>query len=162
MILVYPKIWRSLLSLKKSKLPELFLNSVWIAFVTLWTKRDSVFIVSFMSPNTNAQAFSVSLVTQSCLTLFDHMDCSPTRLLCAWDSPGKNTGVGCHSLLQGTFQTQGLNSGLLYCRQIVLPSEPPGKPLRLFAHFKFLYSANSNKIRHSLPSPFHLSNTLLP
>ena len=33
----------------------------------------------------------------------------PTRLLCPWDPPGKNTGVGCHSLLQGIFQTQGLN-----------------------------------------------------
>ena len=39
------------------------------------------------------------LVTQSCPTLCDLMDCSPppTRLLCAWNSPGKNTGVGCHS-----------------------------------------------------------------
>ena len=91
------------------------------------------------------------LVSQSCLTLCDHMDCSPTRLLCAWDSPGKNSEVACHSLLQGTFWTQGLNSGLLHWRQIVLPSEPQGKPLRLFTHFKFLYSANSNKIRQSLP-----------
>ena len=32
----------------------------------------------------------------------------PARLLCPWDSPGKNTGVGCHSLLQGIFLTQGL------------------------------------------------------
>ena len=32
-------------------------------------------------------------------------------------SPGKNTGVGCHFLLQGTFQTQGLNPGLLHCKQ---------------------------------------------
>ena len=31
----------------------------------------------------------------------------PTRLLCLWDSPGKNTGVGCHFLLQGIFPTQG-------------------------------------------------------
>ena len=31
----------------------------------------------------------------------------PTRLLCPWDSPGENTGVGCHCLLQGTFPTQG-------------------------------------------------------
>ena len=31
----------------------------------------------------------------------------------SWDSPGKNTGVGCHFLLQGIFQTQGLNPGLL-------------------------------------------------
>ena len=32
----------------------------------------------------------------------------PARLLCPWDSPGKNIGVGCHALLQGTFPTQGL------------------------------------------------------
>ena len=31
----------------------------------------------------------------------------PTRLLCPWDSPGKNTGVGCHALLQGIFPAQG-------------------------------------------------------
>jgi len=34
-------------------------------------------------------------------------------------SPGKKTGVGSHSLLQGIFLTQGLNLGLLYCRQIL-------------------------------------------
>ena len=33
----------------------------------------------------------------------------PTRLLCSWDSPGKNTGAGCHALLQGIFPTQGSN-----------------------------------------------------
>ena len=33
--------------------------------------------------------------------------------------PGKNTGVGCHSLLQGIFLIQGLNLGLLHCRQIL-------------------------------------------
>ena len=37
----------------------------------------------------------------------------PIRLLCPWDSPGKNTGVGCHALLQGIFPTQGSNSHLL-------------------------------------------------
>ena len=37
------------------------------------------------------------------------VDCSPARLLCLWNSPGKNTGVGSHSLLQGIFSTQGLN-----------------------------------------------------
>ena len=31
----------------------------------------------------------------------------PARLLCPWDSPGKNTGVGCHTLLQEIFMTQG-------------------------------------------------------
>ena len=49
-------------------------------------------------------------VAQSCPTLCDSMDCSP---------PGKDTGVGCHFLLQGIFPTQGSNPGLLHCRQIL-------------------------------------------
>ena len=40
------------------------------------------------------------------------------RLLCSWDSPGKNPGVDCHSILQGIFLTQGSNPRLLHCRQI--------------------------------------------
>ena len=43
----------------------------------------------------------------------------PTRLLCPWNSPGKDTRVGSHSLLQGIFPTQGSNLGLLHCRQIL-------------------------------------------
>ena len=42
-----------------------------------------------------------------------------TRLLCPWNFPGQNTGVGSHSLLQGIFPTQGLNPGLLLGRQIL-------------------------------------------
>ena len=42
-----------------------------------------------------------------------------SRLLCPRDFPGNNTGVGCLCLLQGIFSTQGLNPGLLYCRQIL-------------------------------------------
>ena len=51
----------------------------------------------------------------------------PSRLLCPWDSPGKNTGAGCHFLLQRIFPTQGLNPGLLLCRHS-LPTELSGKP----------------------------------
>ena len=65
------------------------------------------------------------LVAQSCPTL-----CSPARLLCPWDFPGKNTGVGCHSLLQGIFPTQGWNLRLLHWLADSLPSEPPGEPWR--------------------------------
>ena len=54
------------------------------------------------------------LVAQSCLTLFDPMD-----YVCPWNSPGKNTGVSSYSLLRRIFPTQGLNSGLLHCRQIL-------------------------------------------
>ena len=46
------------------------------------------------------------------LTLCD-MWTVPARLLCLWDSAGKNTGGGCHALLQGIFLTQGLNLCLL-------------------------------------------------
>ena len=53
----------------------------------------------------------------------------PTRLLSPWDFPGKNTGVGCHSLLQGIFLTQGLNLGLQHLQAHSLPPEPPEMPL---------------------------------
>ena len=43
----------------------------------------------------------------------------PARLLRPWNSPGKNTGVVCHSLPQGIFPTQGSNPGFLHCRQIL-------------------------------------------
>jgi len=53
----------------------------------------------------------------------------PTRLLCPWNSPDKNTGVGCHALLQGIIPTQESNPGLPHCRQIFLSFELPRKPL---------------------------------
>ena len=43
----------------------------------------------------------------------------PAKLLYPWNSPGSNTGVGSHFLPQGIFPTQGLNLGLLHCRQIL-------------------------------------------
>ena len=58
------------------------------------------------------------LVAQSCLTLRPH-GLQPTRLLRPWDFLGKNTGVGCHCLLQEIFPTQRLNLGLLHCRQML-------------------------------------------
>ena len=51
------------------------------------------------------------LVAQSCPTLCNLM-------VCPWNSPSKDTGVGCHSLLQGIFPTQVLNLSLLHCRWI--------------------------------------------
>ena len=68
------------------------------------------------------------LVTQSCPTLCNPMDCSLPGSSVHRDFPGKNTGVGCHALLQGIFPTQGSNPGLQHCRQILYHLEPPGKP----------------------------------
>ena len=59
------------------------------------------------------------LVAQSCPTLFNPMDCSPKSFSVHEDSPGKNTGEGCHGLLQGIFPPLGLNPGLIHCRQIL-------------------------------------------
>ena len=53
------------------------------------------------------------LITQLCL-FCDPMDCSMGRLLCPWDSSGKNTWMGCHFLLQGIVPTQGYNLYLLH------------------------------------------------
>ena len=47
-----------------------------------------------------------------------------------WDSPGQNTGVGSHWLLQGIFPTQGSNLGLLHCRQILYCLSHWGSPLQ--------------------------------
>ena len=61
----------------------------------------------------------LGLVAQSCSTFCDPMDCSPPDSSVYGDSPGKNTGVDCHSFLQGIFLTQGSNLGLLHRRQIL-------------------------------------------
>ena len=61
---------------------------------------------------------------QLCQTL-----CDPTRLPCSWDFPGKNTGMGCHALLQRIFPTQESNPRLLcllHGQLGSLPLMPPG------------------------------------
>ena len=65
---------------------------------------------------------------QSCPTHCDPMDCSPPGSSVHEDSPGKNTGVGCHDLLQGIFQTQGLNPGLPHCQHILYHLSHQGSP----------------------------------
>ena len=73
---------------------------------------------------------SVCLVAQSCLTLCDPIDCSlPPGSSVHGDSPGKNTGVGCHALLQGTFQTQGSNPGNLPHKRVLYHLSHQGNPL---------------------------------
>ena len=66
------------------------------------------------------------LVAQSCPTLCDPRDCSPPGS--SRNFPGKKAGVGTHALLQGIFLTQGLNPGLLRCRQILYHLSHQGSP----------------------------------
>ena len=58
----------------------------------------------------------------------------PTRLLCPWNSPGRNTEAGSHFFPQGIFSIQGSNSGLLHYKSILL-SEPPGCYVRWITKF---------------------------
>ena len=69
----------------------------------------------------------------SCVRLLRLYGLQPTRLLCPWDSPDKNTGVGCHAFLQGIFLTQGSNLALLHWQVGSLPLAPPGKPSYMVA-----------------------------
>ena len=69
-------------------------------------------------------SFSIFLSFPYKWKLFSHVrlwphGLQPTRFLCPWNSPGKNTGVGCHALLHGIFPTQGSNPGLPRCRWIL-------------------------------------------
>ena len=56
------------------------------------------------------------------------MDYSPARLLCPWDSPGKNTAAGYHAFLKGIFRTQRSKQGLLHCRWILYHLPYKGRP----------------------------------
>ena len=86
-------------------------------------RRSAFFIVQLSHPymttgKTTALTRRCHLVAKFCLTLCDHMNHSPPRLLCPWNSPAKNTGVGSHSLLHWIFLSQEWNLGLLHCKQI--------------------------------------------
>ena len=73
----------------------------------------------------------------SCSVMSDSLQpagLQPTRLLCPWNSLGKSTEVGCHSLLQGIFPTQGSNPGLLHCRQILYHLSHQESPIWVIAY----------------------------
>ena len=67
----------------------------------------------------------------SCVGLCDPMgSLQPTRLLCPWDFPGKNTGVGCHFLLWGSSRPRDLTQASHTADS--LPTGPWGKPQQIF------------------------------
>ena len=78
----------------------------------------------------SAIARGMCLVAQSCLTLCNPLDSSLPGSSVRGDSPGKNTGVGCHVLLQGIFPTQVPNPGLLHCKWILYHLSHQGSSLQ--------------------------------
>ena len=105
-------------------------------------------------------------------------DCSPPGSSVQGDTPGKNTGVGCHALLQGILPTQGLNPGLQHCRQILHCLSHKGSPKSFNGHlFKIKVKLNCRCILSSWkfssvqfnlsvicdsPRPHGLQHTRLP
>ena len=85
-------------------------------------------------------------VAQSCLTLLWLHGLQPTRLLCPWDFPGKNTGMGCHFLLQGVFLIQGLNLCLLHFLHWQVDSLPLSHlGILWLLHYNFNLSSTARK-----------------
>ena len=108
-----------------------------------------------------------------CSVIFDSLQphrLSPARLLFPWNSPGKNTGVGSHSLLKGIFLTQGLKCHL-HCRQILCHLSHQGSPIWIsFIYFSSLIAMartssktilnNNSKNGHPCPVPDLRGNAL--
>ena len=119
-------------------------------FIFVGTHRCLGECVHFQLLKVNFSLICVCVcITQSCLTLYDSMDYSPARLLCPWNSPGKNTEVGCHSFLQGKIQEE------MATHFLIQGLKPPGyRSNKIWA----LERALSNEIWHpftqwAIPSP---------
>ena len=92
------------------------------------------------------------LIAQSCLTLCYGLQ--PTRLLCPCNPLGKNTGGGCHALLQEIFPTQGSNWDLPHCRQILYHLSHQGSPRYSLTCANNASDTEANKRSTYLPFSF--------
>lgn len=91
--------------------------------------------MSLFSPKVKVKCQSLS-----CVHSFGSHALQPTRPLCPWSSPAKNTEVGCHFLLQGKIPTQEPSLGLLHCRQIPYHLSPSPKGMMLQKYSDWYYS----------------------
>ena len=106
----------------------------------------------------------MTVCAQSCLTLYDPID-QPIRLLCLWNFPGKNIGVGCHFLLKRIFLTQGLNPCLLHWQMGSLLLHYLGSPrhtaIQYFSNFfNKMAGKNYSSSKHRLFYVLHSKNPL--
>ena len=101
------------------------------------------------------------LVVQSCPTLYDPRDCSPPGSSNYGDSPGKNTGVGSHSLLQGILPTQESNLHLLHCRWILYHLSHQGSAWIVSGKRVIVEDQVLKSVLHTIFKTFHHSTTWL-
>ena len=91
-------------------------------------------------PHSNITCVCMCVSHYCCVRLFVTPWTETTRLLCPWDSAGKNTGVGSHAPLQGIFWIQDgtlVSSTSCIGRQVPPPVTPPGKPLKSYISIHF-------------------------
>ena len=108
-------------------------------FVCLFVFIQITFIQHLLCARYRSSCFGYVMVVyllSRVLLLWSH-GLQPAGFLCPWDFPGKNTGVGCHFLLQGIFLTQGLNLHLQHCRQILYHWATRETLLRLYQGLKW-------------------------
>ena len=120
-----------------------------------------------------AAAAAAAKSLQSCPTLCDPHRRQPTRLPCPWDSPGKNTGVGCHFLLQ----CMKVKSESEVARRVQLLATPwtaahqsppsmdsPGKNTGVGCHFllQCMKVKSESKVAQSCPTPSDPMDCSLP
>ena len=107
----------------------------------------SVWIISQQNSFICIEKVVKGLAVQSCLTLCDPVDCSLPGSSVHGTFPLKNTGVGCHFLLQGLFPTQGSNPGLPHCRQILYQLSHNRSP-RILEWVAYPFSSRSSQPRN--------------
>ena len=90
-------------------------------------------------------------VSKSCPTLCSPVNCSPPGFSVHGDFPGKNTGVGCHFLLQGIFPTQGLNPHLPRQQVDSSPLSHLGGPCESIPLFSLLSQASYTQVLYFDP-----------
>ena len=115
----------------------------WQATVHGFAKNQTRLIVLYFDFCGAWRYAVLCLVGQSSPTLCDPINCSWSGSSVHGDSPGKNTGVGCHALLQGIFPTQGTNPGLPHYRWIFYHLSHQGSPW-ILEWVAYLFSRGSS------------------
>ena len=107
----------TLLYIKQINKNLLFSTGNYIQYpVIIYNEKESEYIISYIYiMMRGGSGFDHSIMSNS----LQPQGLSPSRFLCPWNFLGKNTGVACHSLLQGIFPAQGSNPGLPQYRQIL-------------------------------------------
>ena len=123
----------------------------WTFFPSSFSHYHVILLLPLYANTSHLAQASLLLLVKSCLVLSSSLQ--PQGLFSPWNSPGQNTGMGSHSLLQGTFPTQGLNPGLPHYRQILYQLSHEGSP-----HFTYKWAVMEDQgLRHSSSSFLFLS-----